>query len=144
MPEKLAMCSRTLLAVTITLLGSVPLHAQDTEVPRTRTLSGIASPAFPYAEPDDVGLSGERLALLGDEVAKWVAVTVIVAGDRIRGLGRTDSLAVPTCATAIDATGNDVADNTFDEVASLAVALQGDSTRVELRSAGEKVRDARK
>ena len=33
--------------------------------PRTRTRSGVDSPTFPYAQPEDVGLSSERLDQLG-------------------------------------------------------------------------------
>lgn len=58
---------------TTILLAAVPVRGQDVEVPRTRTLPGIASPAFPYAAPEEVGLSSEMLARLGDEIAAWVA-----------------------------------------------------------------------
>lgn len=50
-----------------------PVPALATETPRTRTLPGIASPAFPYAQPEEVGLSSEKLNRLGDEVAAWTA-----------------------------------------------------------------------
>ncbi|MDX1661654.1 MAG: hypothetical protein R3326_07675, partial [Gemmatimonadota bacterium] len=36
-------------------------RASATEVPRVRTIPGIESPAFPYAEPEAVGLSSEKL-----------------------------------------------------------------------------------
>jgi imidazolonepropionase-like amidohydrolase len=69
------------------LLGSAARHAadpaslmevQEADVPRTRTLPGIASPAFPYAHPEEVGLSREKLDRLSDEIVSWVA-----AGDLI-------------------------------------------------------------
>ena len=55
------------------LLVLQPARAQESGIPRTRTLPGIPSPAFPYAHPESVGLSSERLGLLADEVAAWVA-----------------------------------------------------------------------
>lgn len=62
-----------LLSVAVVLLAALPIRAQDTEVPRTRTFTGVENPAFPYAEPEQVGLSSEQLARLGDEVTSWVA-----------------------------------------------------------------------
>ena len=62
-----------LLTAAVMPLAALPLHAQDAEVPRTRTLPGIENPAFPYAEPEQVGLSTEELARLDDEITSWVA-----------------------------------------------------------------------
>ena len=60
-------------SLIVVSLVALPLRAQDAEVPRTRTSPGIGSPAFPYAVPEEVSLSSERLARLGDEVTSWVA-----------------------------------------------------------------------
>jgi CubicO group peptidase (beta-lactamase class C family) len=53
-------------------LAAAPLAAQDSPVPRTRTFSGLVAPAFPYARPDEVGWSAEKLDQLGDEIVTWI------------------------------------------------------------------------
>ncbi len=53
----------------------------EQEVPRTRTLPGIESPAFPYAQPEEVGLSTEKLDRLGYEIVEWVANGDFVGGE---------------------------------------------------------------
>lgn len=58
-----------------------PLRAQEVEVPRTRTYPGIEKPAFPYAQAEEVGLSGEKLNRLGDEIESWVAHGELVGGE---------------------------------------------------------------
>ncbi|HUF89261.1 MAG TPA: serine hydrolase [Gemmatimonadota bacterium] len=55
------------------ILAALDARAQDSEVPRTRTLPGIEDAAFPYAQPEDVGLSSEKLDRLGEEITEWVA-----------------------------------------------------------------------
>lgn len=55
--------------------------AHEVETPRTRTLPGIGSPAFPYAAPEDVGLSTEKLNKFGDEIAAWAAKGDFVGGE---------------------------------------------------------------
>lgn len=67
--------------LAVTLLTVLPLRAQDAEVPRTHTHPGIESPAFPYAQPEKVGLTSEKLDRLGDEVAEWVADGEIVGAE---------------------------------------------------------------
>lgn len=75
------------IAVSLSLLFALiplsesALQAQRTDVPRTRTLPGIESPAFPYAQPEDVGLSSDALQRLGDEVAGWVANGDVVGAE---------------------------------------------------------------
>jgi CubicO group peptidase (beta-lactamase class C family) len=66
------------LVYGLAALPAASLSAQDVDVPRTRTLPGIASPAFPYALPEEVGLSSGKLERLAEEVLSWVA-----AGDLI-------------------------------------------------------------
>ena len=34
----------------------------------------VDSPPFPYAAPEEVGLSSEKLDLIGDSVATWVVM----------------------------------------------------------------------
>jgi CubicO group peptidase (beta-lactamase class C family) len=63
------------------LLAAIPLSAQDAEVPRTRTFPGLESPAFPYAQPEEVGLSSEILDRLGDEITEWVASGDLVGAE---------------------------------------------------------------
>ncbi|HUF25540.1 MAG TPA: serine hydrolase [Gemmatimonadaceae bacterium] len=63
------------------LLIAFPVGAQGGDVPRTRTLPGIESPAFPYVRPEEVGLSSEKLERLGAEVASWVAAGDLVGGE---------------------------------------------------------------
>jgi manganese oxidase len=57
------------------------IEVQEAEVPRTRTLPGIASPAFPYAHPEEVGLSSEKLERLGEEMVSWVAAGDLVGAE---------------------------------------------------------------
>jgi CubicO group peptidase (beta-lactamase class C family) len=78
MPLKPTTITSSVLIVTLAMLPALPAHAQVADVPRTRTLPGIASPAFPYAHPEEVGLSREKLDRLSDEIVSWVA-----AGDLI-------------------------------------------------------------
>lgn len=73
--------SLTNLLCAVLLLIALPLRAQDAEVPRTRTFPGIEDPAFPYAQPEDVGLSSEKLDRLGDEITEWVANGELVGGE---------------------------------------------------------------
>ncbi|MDX1674281.1 MAG: serine hydrolase domain-containing protein [Longimicrobiales bacterium] len=64
------------------LIAAVPLQAQDRDdVPRTRTFPGIENPALPYAQPEDVGLSSEKLDRLGDDIVSWVADSVLVGAE---------------------------------------------------------------
>ncbi len=74
-------CSRPALLFAVALLTALPLHAQDVEVPRTRTFPGVESPGFPYAQPEEVGLSSAKLDRLADEVAQWVAGGEIVGAE---------------------------------------------------------------
>lgn len=60
---------------------SAALLQSRTDVPRTRTLPGIQTPAFPYGQPEDVGLSSAKLERLGEEVASWVAAGDMVGGE---------------------------------------------------------------
>lgn len=53
----------------------------EREVPRVRTFPGIESPALSYADPEDVGLSGEKLDRLGDEIVEWVANGDVVGAE---------------------------------------------------------------
>lgn len=50
---KTLLCSTIAPVLAATLLATGALPAQHAEVPRTRTLPGIASPAFPYAAPEE-------------------------------------------------------------------------------------------
>jgi CubicO group peptidase (beta-lactamase class C family) len=61
------------------LLYTAAAHGQ--EVPRTRTFSGLAAPAFPYARPADAGLSSEKLDRLGDEIVSWIANGELVGAE---------------------------------------------------------------
>lgn len=67
--------------VAIILLTALPLRAQDLDVPRTRTFPGIDNLVFPYAEPEEVGLSSTALRELGGAVAQWVADGQIVGAE---------------------------------------------------------------
>lgn len=59
-----------------------PSSARDAaEMPRTPTLPGIDAPAFPYAQPEEVGLSGEKLDRLSDEIMSWLANGDFVGGE---------------------------------------------------------------
>lgn len=69
-----------LLAILLLPSLPLPLRAQYAEVPRTRTFPGIPSPAFPYAQPEEVGLSGDKLDRLGDEITTWLAHGDFVGG----------------------------------------------------------------
>jgi CubicO group peptidase (beta-lactamase class C family) len=57
------------------------ISAQEAAVPHTRTFPGIASPALPYARPEEVGLSSEKLERLGDEIVSWVAAGELVGAE---------------------------------------------------------------
>lgn len=72
---------RVLLLLTVFLIVTFPLRAQETNVPRTRTFSGLVSPAIPYVQPEEVGLSREKLDWLGDEIASWVASGELVGAE---------------------------------------------------------------
>jgi hypothetical protein len=72
---------RAVVLCAAVLLATIPLSAQDADVPRTRTLPGIESPAFPYAQPEEVGLSSEILDRLGDEITEWVASGDLVGAE---------------------------------------------------------------
>lgn len=72
------------LVILLPFLAFVsPLNAQDSrkEVPRTHTLPGIESPAFPYVQPEEVGLSSEKLDRLGDDITSWVADSVLIGAE---------------------------------------------------------------
>lgn len=71
--------SSLLLAVTV--LAVPALRAQNADVPRTRTLSGVDNPALPYAQPEEVGLSTEKLNRLGDDIVSWVGDGVLVGAE---------------------------------------------------------------
>ena len=72
---------RGVLLLAATLLTNLPLHAQNEKVARTRTFSGLVDPAFPYAWPEEVGLSSEKLDWLGDEIMSWVAGGELVGAE---------------------------------------------------------------
>lgn len=74
-------CYRFALPVLVALLGAVPLHAQEGEVPRTRTFPGLEEAPYPYAQPEEVGLSAERLERLGDRVSGWVRDSSVVGAE---------------------------------------------------------------
>lgn len=78
---KIIVTNTLLLVVGLMLFFASSLQAQDTEVPRTRTFPGIENPAFPYAQPEEVGLSSEKLNRLGDEIVEWVANRDLVGGE---------------------------------------------------------------
>lgn len=63
------------------MLTALPLRAQDVDVPRTHTVPGIDAPAFPYAAPEEVGLSSATLDRLGDEITGWVANGELVGAE---------------------------------------------------------------
>lgn len=70
-----------LSSVVVALLTALPVRAQDAEVPRTRTFPSIEDPTFPYAQPEAVGLSSEKLQRLGDEIVEWVVNGHIVGAE---------------------------------------------------------------
>lgn len=61
------------LPLLCTLLLAGPAWTQEVDVPRTRTLSGLTAPAFPYVEPEAAGVSSETMERLGDEIVEWIA-----------------------------------------------------------------------
>ena len=67
-----------LVAGSITLSS---LRAQEDLIPRVRTLPGTEAPAFPYAKPEELGLSNAALDGLADEVAQWVANGEVVGAE---------------------------------------------------------------
>ena len=69
------------VALGSALLAASSLQAQNADVPRTPTPPGIGNPAFPYAQPEEVGLSSETLSGLGDEIADWVSDDFIVGAE---------------------------------------------------------------
>lgn len=70
---KPTVCSHLARLWVCTLLTTLPLYAQEAGVPRTLTFPGIEDPAFPYEQPEEVGLSSAALRSLGDLVADWTA-----------------------------------------------------------------------
>lgn len=65
------------ISLLILLLQSSILVAQTQEkkileVPKTHTFPGIEAPAFPYAQPEEVGLSSKKLHRLGGEIISWI------------------------------------------------------------------------
>lgn len=76
------LCRATALCAVF-FLTVAPLHAQDAEVPRTRTFSGLVAPAFPYAQPEEVGLSSETLDRLGAEISEWIGAGWIYNGELV-------------------------------------------------------------
>lgn len=81
MLQRMPIYSRRVLLVAVVALMACPLLAQDAAVPRTRTFPGTASPAFPYAPPEEVGLSIAPLHRLGDEITGWVASGELVGAE---------------------------------------------------------------
>ena len=65
------------LALALTAL----VAAQPQAVPRTATSPGVLSPAFPYASPEEVGLSAAALERLADQVASWVTSDDLVGAE---------------------------------------------------------------
>ena len=70
-------------AAFATFLSFVALsaHADEYGVPRTRTFSGLVAPAFEYSAPESVGISGEKLNWIGDEIVSWIANGELVGGE---------------------------------------------------------------
>ena len=66
--------AQTVLGAVGLLLPFLPtgVQAQEAEIPRTRSFSGLVAPPFAYAEPESVGISSEALDELGDEIADWI------------------------------------------------------------------------
>lgn len=53
---------RTLcVMVAVLLTAPLPVSSQEATIPRVRTFPGIPPAAFPYAKPEEVGLSSEKL-----------------------------------------------------------------------------------
>lgn len=65
--------ARPMLSLWLVFVSALPIHGQETEVPRTRTFSGLVAPPFPYAPPESVGISSPTLDELGDEISEWIA-----------------------------------------------------------------------
>lgn len=51
------------------------------DVPRTRTLPGVDGSPFPYAAPEDLGLSIERMDTLTQTVVEWVRDNAIIGAE---------------------------------------------------------------
>lgn len=80
-PVTTATAARIAVLTLLTLLAPIGLVAQDADAPRTLTFPGIDAPAFPYAQPEEVGLSTEKLNRLGDEITEWVAGGELVGAE---------------------------------------------------------------
>jgi CubicO group peptidase (beta-lactamase class C family) len=74
-----ASCTLAAVATAAVLFSTAIAHGQ--EVPRTRTFSDLVAPAFPYARPEEVGLSSEKLDRLGDEIVSWIANGELVGAE---------------------------------------------------------------
>lgn len=60
------------------------LNAQNNtilEVPHTRTFPGIENSAFPYMQPEEMGLSSKSLRKLSNKVAKWVSEEKVIGAE---------------------------------------------------------------
>jgi CubicO group peptidase (beta-lactamase class C family) len=57
------------------------ISVEEAGIPRTRTLPGVENPAFPYAEPEEVGLSSRDLQQLADSVARRVSAGELVGAE---------------------------------------------------------------
>ena len=73
--------SRTGPFLLVALLITLPVIGQEQDVPRTTTFSGLVSPPFPYARPEEAGLSSETLSWLGDEIVRWIANEELVGAE---------------------------------------------------------------
>ncbi len=54
---------------------------RDGDIPRTQTLPGVAAAPFPYASPEEVGLSQANLHGIADQVYQWVAQGEVVGAE---------------------------------------------------------------
>lgn len=72
-----------LVMVAVAWVAAPPISAQAPEVPRTRTFSGLVAPPFPYARPEEVGLSSETLNRIGDEITEWIGGDWIYSGELV-------------------------------------------------------------
>jgi len=69
------------ICIVLHQVTSAQIVSNNETVPRTYTLPGISNTAFPYAQPEEVGLSKKKIEQLGSEVTTWVTNGELIGGE---------------------------------------------------------------
>ena len=81
MTSRFAAAGTVAILILVAVFVPVSVTGGQEPVPRTSTLPGIESSRFPYADPEQVGLSARAVDGLVEQVSQWVVSGDIVGGE---------------------------------------------------------------